>query len=278
MATFFEAIIPHTLGSIAIGLSETLFAEVDRVERLISRFDPTSEVSRVNRIASEKPLKIDIELHHLLLICQEYWRKTEGAFDPASFHSDCSGDFAQVELDTSKSTVFFKSPDLRLDFGAVGKGYALQCCRKILESLGAKNLLLHGGTSSILAVGGGLDGNGWRVGVRNPNDPKRPAFECEIRLHNQSLSTSGVIHADENESDLFDPGTGRPLSGSSACSVIANDPVQAEILSTAFLVMGRQRAEDYLLQNPDENLRVAWLEGARDGSPLSWIQCEATCA
>lgn len=267
MATLFEVAIPHRGESEAVCLAETLFAEIDRVESLLSRFDPASEVSRLNRSAARVPVRVDSEFFALLALCQEYQRRTGGAFDPAGCSTEREGCFDCIELDPAERSVLFQHPAVRLDFGAVGKGYALEGCRRILTELSTDNLFLHGGTSSVLALGDGPHGDGWPVALLSGRT---------LHLWNRALSTSAIAHPGMTASDLIDPRTGDALSGSTGCTVIADCAVVAEILSTAFLVMGRDAAEDWLRNQPEEVDAVHWVE--KGGTKVERWEREGACA
>lgn len=170
-------------------------------------------------------------------------------------------------LDPAERSVLFQHPAVRLDFGAVGKGYALEGCRRILTELSTDNLFLHGGTSSVLALGDGPHGDGWPVALLSGRT---------LHLWNRALSTSAIAHPGMTASDLIDPRTGDALSGSTGCTVIADCAVVAEILSTAFLVMGRDAAEDWLRNQPEEVDAVHWVE--KGGTKVERWEREGACA
>ena len=251
MATLFEVLLPEE-GEGSRSLAEILFDEIDRVENLLSRFDPVSEISRLNRNATKKAVRINAELFVLLAVCREYWTTTDGAFDPAGCFTDRPTHFGHVELDEKERRIAFKHPDLMLDLGGVGKGFALLQCREMLRGNGIQNALIHGGSSSVLAIGEGPLGKGWPVGLRG-NEKEEP-----IHLSNESLSSSAVRDEERKKSDVIDPKRKKRLSASLACTVIGKDPVAVEILSTSFLVMGKGKTETYLEHNKREDVRVIW--------------------
>ncbi|MCA9412504.1 MAG: FAD:protein FMN transferase [Candidatus Omnitrophica bacterium] len=251
MATLFEAVFPEGEQG-AQSVAETLFEEIDRIENLLSRFDPTSEVSRINREASKEAVRIDSELFDLLEVCRDYWEKSDGAFDPAGCLPGSPTRFGQIELNERERTIRFDHPELILDFGAVGKGYALLRCQKTFREMGIGNALIHGGTSSVLAIGPGPSGQGWPVGLRHSED------ETKINLLDQSLSTSAVHSPDKERSDILDPRRRENLTEHLACTVIGENSLTVEILSTAFLVMGREMAEKYVKENGSEGVCEIW--------------------
>jgi thiamine biosynthesis lipoprotein ApbE len=114
-------------------------------------------------------------------------------------------------------------------------------------------VLLHGGTSSVLAIG-----NPAQIGLRNPWNPAEEI--ANVLLDNQGLSTSAVFHCGENESNIVHPLRRKPLRNDAACVVIAPTATEAEIFSTALLCMGKTDAEKFVLKNLSPDFRVLWAE------------------
>jgi thiamine biosynthesis lipoprotein len=232
-------------------VAEAALDEIDRVERLLSWRDPRSECARINREAVTGPVLVDHEMTAILQTCDEARRATQGYFDittgsdnpqsaitnPQSQISDLS-----FEIDPDTRLVRFSAPGVRLDFGAFGKGYALDRAADEMRRFGVTHALLDGGTSSILAVGDGPDGKPWRVGLRNPFAADAPELR-QLVLCDAALSCSGVFDVETRQtSDVVDPHTGRPLADAAAVAVIANSAATAEVLSTALLSMGKDGA------------------------------------
>lgn len=272
MATLFEVVVigddEEHLGAVA----EAALDEITRVERLLSRHDPRSETARLNREAPVGEVLVDRELFELLQLCEDYGARTGGYFDVAAVLAGPSAAlpmFADVVLDAEKRTVRFTNPALGLDFGALGKGYALDRAGELVRSFGVERAFLHGGTSSILALGNGPSGTPWPVGIRNPwaaNDMNELA---KIGLADQGYSCSAVFSAGESASDIVDPITRAPLADQAACVVIAPTSLEAEILSTALLAMGNARARAYT-ENAGPGICVAWLAAA-DKPSITWF-------
>ncbi|MDX2034574.1 MAG: FAD:protein FMN transferase [Blastocatellia bacterium] len=227
----------------AVGVA--VMEEVERLDRGLSRFDGGSEVARVNREAVERPVRVDRELYALLERCELGRRETEGFFDAAM-----SG---ELELDGERCTVRLAGEGVTLDLGAIGKGYALDCGREIAERYGVASGLLQGGTSSVLAFGE----EAWPIDLRDPLVAE--AVTGRIELRDRGLSCSAVRHAGQATSDLVDPHTGAPITGSDACIVLAKSATTAEIFSTGLLAMGRERAAKFLSSAARLDLTVGWI-------------------
>ncbi len=239
-------------------VGEAAWDEVARVERMLSRFDPAAEVARVNRSAAAGPVLVDYELFAVLEDCGWWWTDTGGYFDACVKSGVAWG--GGVRLDAFARTVQFLDDRARIDLGGYGKGYALDAAARIFERFGVANALLHGGTSSVLACGVREDGSPWPVGVRDPLADDGREIQ-QLQLTECGLSTSAVRHGKGEASDLIDTTTGQPLTSDAACVVIAPTALEAEVLSTALLTMGKTRARQYLEgRSPLHSLRVLWLE------------------
>jgi thiamine biosynthesis lipoprotein len=160
-----------------------------------------------------------------------------------------------VALDEPQQTIAFGQRGMAINLNSMGKGYALDRMAELLHDHFVDDYLLHGGKSSVLARGDqpGGDAAGWTVGVRHP---LRPAERlAEIRLRDQSLSTSGsgtqfFIRRGRRYGHILDPRTGRPAEGLFSATVIAPTAAEAEGLSTAFYVMGPHEVERYCATHP----------------------------
>lgn len=245
-------------------VAEMARAEIERVEQLLSRFDPTSELGRLNREAACGGCLVDFEMLQILIDCRAWWVRTEGAFDITAGSRDenlLPLTFDAVELAVSQRRLSFRSSGVRLDLGAYGKGYALDRAAGLIRQQGVTSALLHLGTSSVLAIGSPPDADAWRIGLRDPDDLTRESRQ--IPLANAALSTSATRHASHDVtvvSDLLDPRTGQPLLARAACTVVAPTASIAEALSTAFVVLGRDRSDKLLVEWNDSSLRAIWAQ------------------
>src|SRR5262245_21352688 len=165
MGTRFEALLvghdEEHLEAVAVAVIE----EIIRLEGVLSRFDPRSEIARINREAGHAPVRVDREVFALLERCERARRSTDGFFDVTAYaHSP--GAASDLRLDVEICAVQFAGPGEALDLGGVGKGYALDRGREIMLRFGVTCGLLHGGTSSVLAVGAPTGQSGWPAAMR----------------------------------------------------------------------------------------------------------------
>jgi thiamine biosynthesis lipoprotein len=276
MATWFEACLSGDDPEHLAAVGEALLDEVARVERLLSRFDPASEVSRVNREAAARPVLVDHELFAILCDCWQWNELTDESFDVrVPLHGPRLRYCEVVRLDDSARTVRFTEAGTALDFGGYGKGYALAQAATILREFGVASALVHGGTSSVLAWGRGDDGRPWRVGVRDPFAADLDTELLQLPLADCGLSSSAVSGPGTGESDLVDPRAGRRLTEPAACVVLTPSALDAEVLSTALLAMGRERARSFARERLPADHAVGWIERGPDGPRLEWFAGQA---
>jgi FAD:protein FMN transferase len=269
MATWFEVWLCGDDAEHLAAVGEAVLDEVERVERLLSRFDPAGEVARVNREAASRPVLVDRELFAVLADCGRRFEQTDGYFDVRT--GSAAGPFGEtVLLDDQRRTVRFSDPGLALDFGGYGKGYALDRAARIVREFGVRSALLHGGTSSVLACGL-AEGRPWQVGIRDPFADSAEREIDRLDLSDCGLSSSAVRGPGRSASDLLDPVAGSQLCEEAACTVVAPSAVDAEVLSTALLAMGRERAGAFVRRRLSADHRVAWIGSNNGTAELEWL-------
>lgn len=259
MGSWFEVILRGDDLEHLDAVASSLFDEIDRIERLLSRHDPRSETSRVNREAPHRPVRVNVDFLEVLQLCHVAWETTSGHFDAAVCHSaDDRPGFAGIRIDAHLGLIAFDDARIRLDFGGIGKGYALDRAAEILTRQGIEHALLHGGTSSILARGDDGHGQGWPIAIRNPFGPLEAVDPLlTISLFDEGFSCSAVFGHNPSVSDLINPRTRTPLSEPCACVVLATSAAEAEFLSTGGLAMGKSLATE-IPANP--RTRICWIE------------------
>lgn len=221
--------------------------EFQRLDAALSRFNPASEIARINRDAKNKYLRIDREIFALLERCELARQNTNGFFDVTAVTGG-----AGIELDAERCSVRFLNEKVQIDLGAIGKGYALDCGFEILSRFGVQNALLNGGTSSMLVIGNEV----WSINVRHPLQPEK-IVQC-IEMKNRALSCSAARHPFQLQSDVVNPLKGRAIVGDDTCLVLAANAFEAEIFSTALLAMGKEQAKYYLEKKTCNELQVEW--------------------
>ena len=247
---------------------------VAALERQLTVYRDDSEVSRINTRAAEAPVVAEKTLFDLLVRCAELTERTEGAFDIAvqaqiRLWARCRAEhrvatdaeiaeavaasgMRHVRLDPEARTVAFDRPGVGLNFGAIGKGYALDRCAELLEGA-VESYCLHGGHSSVLARGGHAEADGWPVGIGNPLFTTRRLGT--ILLRDRALGTSGsnvqfYRHEGRRYGHILDPRTGRPAGELLSVTVLAPTAAEADALSTAFFILGVEKARAVCHNSP----------------------------
>lgn len=277
MATSFELLLPFGTPD-ALEVGKAAFDEIDRQEERLSSYRDTSEVSRLNRLAGGESASVEETLFDLLTLAGRLTEETKGAFDVATgslirawgFHNRrprlpseqelqlalSRAGMKHVVLDPRDRSVRFLRPEVEINLGGIGKGYALDRVAAILKKdRKVSSALLHGGRSSVYAIGTEPGTNrGWAVGVRHPWDEKRRL--AVVRLCDRALATSAASyqhleHAGRRLGHILDPRTGWPAEGLASATVLAPTAAEADALATAFFVMGADQARLYCETHPE---------------------------
>lgn len=277
MGTVFELLLVGEDERHLSAVAEAAVEEIVRIERLLSFFDPKSEVSRINRQAGAGPVRVDEEVFAILSTCDQWRDRTNGYFDILAASTDQpaddrdSPDRPRMMLDDASRTVRVWNSPAVINLGGFGKGYALDRVGTLLMTFGVESALAHGGTSSVLALGVGPAGEGWPIGLRDPF--VEGAELTQVVLKSVSLSCSTALGDGEQLSDLVVPQEGRRLTQQAACVVIGPSGEEAEFLSTAIACMGKERAIDYTQQMRDIliSTKVGWIDRVSGSTELTWL-------
>lgn len=272
MACRFEVVLSGEDGCHVAAAREAL-DEVESLEAQLTVFRETSEVVRLNRRAAREACAVEDELFALLCLCRELHQSTEAAFDVTSTPlSRCWGflrregrlpteqeiaealalvGMQRVELGGQQRDVRFQRAGMELNFGAIGKGYALDRVALLLRARGVRQALLSAGRSSVLALAGPEEG--YLIDLVSPR--ARAPRLARLRLREAALGTSGAgVQFVEIEGrrygHVLDPRTGWPASGVLSASVVASSAATADALSTAFLIGGVELARRYCTAHP----------------------------
>lgn len=240
---------------------------VDAIEARLTVYRDDSELVWINRSACPGPCRVEEDLFSLLAQCRDLHAKTAGGFDIAvgtllrtwGFHQrrgrtpdpeslaeaiDRSG-MRHVILDEAARTVRFDREGIELNLGAIGKGWAVdRAAEFVTERLGGGSFLIHGGQSSVRAVGSQATlsaTSGWRIGLVHPLRPDHRL--ATVRLDNRAIGTSGsgtqfFVDRGRRLGHILDPRRGVPAEGVLSATVIAPTAAEADSLATAAYVLG----------------------------------------
>lgn len=284
-----EIIVYGESRSQCIEATNAAFAEFDRIERLMSVFDETSQLSWINQHAYENEVVVDPLILEVIEHAARLHALTEGAFDVTieplmrlygfrdetlvrSFPTDqqiCNALDAvgmhNVVFDAQRSTVGVLHPDTRLDFGGIAVGFAIDRAVAVLRSYGiTSGLIDHSG--DIFALGAPPDDDAWAIGIMDPLDVREAV--TTVRIHDQALSTSGNYrHYVELNSlrigHILDPRRGNAAATMLSGTIIGPTAIDADACATALFVLGVEKARKSFRQV--SRLRaIAVLNGRRD--------------
>jgi thiamine biosynthesis lipoprotein len=265
MATRFELML-HGDNPVALrAAGEEALDEIDRIEAQLSLYRGGSEVAKLNKEAHQRAIRVTPGLFRLLEQARDLSRATNGAFDvtiaplvrcwgfmggtgampDAAAVADARAmvGMEQVKLEPANLTVRFARPGVMLDFGAIGKGYALDRAAELLREAGVASALIHGGTSTSFAIGTQPDGQLWKVAITAPRQEAAPEPSpplAVVDLEDESLSVSAVWgrsfrSGDKTYGHVIDPRTGAPADSALLSAVVLRNATETDALSTALL-------------------------------------------
>jgi len=272
MATIFEIIIFHEDELYAKQAAWEAFFELDRLEQDLSRFVKNSDIARINNLAENESLCLGLAAFDCLQQCAILYEETGGAFDvtigslmncwinkdkslrnPSEeelFLSCQHTGMHQLQLDDTQYTVQLLTSPIHIDLGGFGKGYAVDKMAKLLLDWELDTFLIHGGKSSVLAVGSPPGKKGWLVSLSSP-------FNCQktldyIYLKDQAMGASGL----QKGQHIIDPRTAQPIKKNSAAWAFAPTAAVSDALSTAFMIMSHDEINNYCKNHPDTKAMI----------------------
>lgn len=262
------------IGSEKVGAEraiEKAIKEIRRIEALLTTFKEDSQTNQINKKAGLQPVEVDEEVYALIERAQRISALTQGAFDLTYGSLDKSlwnfdqkmtqlpsVDIAQKAVGLidyrnivlGNGTVFLKEKGMRIGFGGIGKGYAADRAKQVLQAEGFDNGVVNA-SGDMNAWGVREDGQHWKVGISNPDSPKD--IIAEFDLKNAAVATSGnyekFVWIDGIKySHTIHPKTGFPIRGIKSVTVFAPFAELADALTTPIAVMGVEVGLDLINQ------------------------------
>ena len=268
--------------------ADATFALVAELEAVLTTYAPASATSRMNAGAGSGPVAAPATLARILADSQRLSRATRGSFDPTVgplielwTRAGRSGRLpGAAEIATARRLVGIEriaidaegrvslAPGMAVNFGGVGKGWALDRARELLEERGIERALLDFGGSSWLALGAPADAPAWRVLLRDG----RGGYAGAASLRDTSVSFSESF-GDSSEIEgrryghVIDPRSGWPIQEPLAAVALARDGATAEALTKALLVLGPEEGLAVLAGMPGAEGLVIDAAGTLHESP-----------
>lgn len=294
-------------------LDEQIKNRLDALNQIFSTYIETSELMQFNQAQIEQPQAISEDMQIVMSIAQEIYDLTDGAFDPTvaplvnlwGFGPKESGDIIpqpeQIQYARSliglnylvlkkKTKEAQRERDIKLDFSAIAKGYAVDAVADLLESSGIEHYLVEVG-GELRAGGHKQNGDLWRIAIEKPSSlnesleqmslehvPLKQVVQQVLSLQNVAVATSGDYrnYFEKNGkrySHTIDPRTGYPVDhGLASVTVIEKTAVRADALATAMMVMG---PEDSLILAEEYNIPVYILVKEADGFKVQYSKAFA---
>jgi thiamine biosynthesis lipoprotein len=261
MGTILEVTLHAREAPLARETLAELFALAAKLDAVMTLYDPSSELSRLNRAAGRGPVPVDPELAQILETSAGYARLTRGTFDVTvgplvalwtrageTGVPPSAGALARArarvgagQIRVEASGVSLARDGVAVDLGGIAKGWALDRMLPLLRERGVASALLDFGQSSLWALGAPPGAAGWRLLARGPGDGALGV----LTLSDQALSVSGslgqsTLIGGRRYGHVLDPRSGLPLERRRQALVVAHSAALAEALSKALLILGEK--------------------------------------
>ncbi|MEM7101650.1 MAG: FAD:protein FMN transferase [Bacteroidota bacterium] len=248
----------------AVASIEKAYTEIDRIENLISSWNPDSETSRVNDMAGIESVIVSEELFLLIERAMKVSALTGGAFDisyasmdriwkfdgsltempeqEAIEQSVAKVNYQDIELNDATHSVFLKNEGMKIGFGGIGKGYAGNKAKSLLLSLGVTSGVVNAG-GDLIAWGQKPNGQTWDVAIADPVNPKRSMGW--LAINDGAVVTSGnyerfAMIDGVRYAHIINPKTGIPVRDLKSVTILCPDAELADALATGVFVLGKQ--------------------------------------
>lgn len=257
---------------------------------IYNSYDGINNIKTINDAAGKEPVEVDEEIIKLLKLGKEMYETTNGQINIAygsvlsvwheyreqgmqdaenaklppkdlleerAVHTDIE----KLVIDEANSTVYLEDPEMSLDVGSIGKGYAVQRLSEYAKEIGMEHVLISVG-GNVCAVGDKADGEPWRVGIENPDMESPESYVKAVDVADISIVTSGDYQRyyevdGKRYCHIIDPDTGMPAEHFPSVSVMMKDSGMADALSTALFNMEYEEGLAFVESLPD--VEAMWI-------------------
>lgn len=237
--------------------------EIRRIEKLLTTFSDESQTNLINKNAGIKPVKVDWEIFNLIERSLRISKITDGYFDISYGGIDKSFwnfdkemkelpnpelikehlklvNYQNIILDKENQTVFLKEKGMRIGFGGIGKGYAAEMAKQLLQNRGVNSGIVNA-SGDLTTWGKQSNGKPWTVGIADPDNSRQPFSYMNIT--DMAVATSGnyekfVVINGKRYSHTINPKTGMPVSGVKSVTVFCPNAEIADAMATPVSIMG----------------------------------------
>ncbi len=263
MGNMFEITVVDDRDSVAFEHIETAVLEIQRIENLLTTYKDNSQTHIINQNAGIRPIKVDSEVFELIERSLRISHITDGYFDISyggidksfwNFNRDMKQlpdpelvkkhlklvNYKNIILDQENHTVFLKEKGMRIGFGGIGKGYAAEMAKRVLQERGVVSGVVNA-SGDLTTWGTQADGKPWTIGIADPDNAALPFSYMNIT--NTSVATSGnyekfVMIDGKKYSHTINPKTGMPVSGIKSVTIICPNAEIADAMATPVGIMG----------------------------------------
>lgn len=276
-------------------------AEYHKLFTIYHRYDGMENLCTINEIVdgAHRTVTVDRRIIDMLLYAKEMYEKTDGTvniamgsvlslwheyrqegldepwaaklppmekLEAAEEHTDINA----IVIDEEACTVTLTDPAMRLDVGAIAKGYAVEMAARSLEEQGIFGYVINVG-GNVRTVGEKGDGEKWTVGIENPAEDSEEAYLAYLELAGESLVTSGsyqryYVVDGKQYHHIIDPVTLMPSEGYVSVSVVCNSSAEGDALSTALFCMDYEVGSALIESMPDTEAMWVLSDGTRKES------------
>lgn len=273
MGNAFEITVVDNHENTAYQHIEAAVTEIQRIEKLLTTFSKNSQTSLINHYAGIQPVKVDREVFDLIERSLRISRITDGYFDISYGGIDKSFwnfdrnmkqlpdpklikdhlklvNYENILLNPEDQTVFLKEKGMRIGFGGIGKGYAAEMAKRLLQKRGVQSGIVNA-SGDLTTWGMQSNGKPWTVGIADPDHVKQPFSYMNIT--DMAVATSGnyekfVMINDKKYSHTINPKTGMPVSGVKSVTIFCPNAEIADAMATPVGIMGIKAALDLVNQ------------------------------
>ncbi|MDN3582082.1 FAD:protein FMN transferase [Mucilaginibacter flavus] len=251
-------------------------AEISRIEKLLTTFANDSETNQVNQNAGIAPTPVSRETFELVKRSVMISKVTQGAFDITygsidkrlwNFDEQMTAlpdaavakqmvrliNYRNIILDEDRCSIFLKEKGMRIGFGGIGKGYAAERAKLIMQQQGVISGVVNA-SGDLTAWGEQPDGKNWTIGIANP-DASRQIFSY-LSISGLAVATSGnyekfITINGKKYSHTINPKTGLPVTGIKSVTIITTNAEIADAMATPVTIMGVHAGLDMINQMKD---------------------------
>lgn len=237
--------------------------EIRRIEKLLTTFNDESQTNLINRNAGIIPVKVDWEIFDLIERSLRISKITDGYFDISyggidksfwNFNKEMKElpnpelikehlklvNYQNIILNRENQTVFLKEKGMRIGFGGIGKGYAAEMAKQVLQKRGVNSGIVNA-SGDLTTWGTQSNGKPWTVGIADPDNSRQPFSYMNIT--DMAVATSGnyekfVVINGKRYSHTINPKTGMPVSGVKSVTVFCPNAEIADAIATPVSIMG----------------------------------------